>query len=194
MMRDQTPWFLYRKCLVITLGYIQFGFGNNYFNSCTKFMYKKHQDENGKLPFDMSVYMFNAIVTTMVPAGALIGTLFGGSLIKIGRVRAIYVIDAIIIIASLTHAFVVNIWCLLIGRLIIGLGVGLSVVVCPSFVNEISKDAYIGITGSFAQIMLTIGMTIANAVGFLIPYNYLEDSPDVENPDLMNTNSWKFIF
>ena len=77
--------------MVITLSYVNYGFGIVYFNSFTEMIYKQFKS------LDINVVegenLFNSIVSTMIPAGALIGTLVGGYLAGRGRRYAIILLD-----------------------------------------------------------------------------------------------------
>eukprot|EP00340_Litonotus_pictus_P004696 CAMPEP_0170530072 /NCGR_PEP_ID=MMETSP0209-20121228/40564_1 /TAXON_ID=665100 ORGANISM="Litonotus pictus, Strain P1" /NCGR_SAMPLE_ID=MMETSP0209 /ASSEMBLY_ACC=CAM_ASM_000301 /LENGTH=73 /DNA_ID=CAMNT_0010822781 /DNA_START=24 /DNA_END=241 /DNA_ORIENTATION=+ len=43
---------------------------------------------------------FNSIITTMVPLGAFLGAFTGGPLSSIGRLKAIFILNVVIVIGS----------------------------------------------------------------------------------------------
>lgn len=60
--------------------------------------------------------------------------------------------------------------------------------------NEISPVKLSGITGAFSQIMLTVGMSTAFAVGFAVPYSKLKDAK-TDNPEIIkDTIIWRMVF
>ena len=71
--------------------------------------------------------------------GAAIGALFAGVLSdKIGRKKVILLADAIFSAGALTMAFAPQIWVLMLGRVIIGLGVGIASQAVPLYLSEVS--------------------------------------------------------
>ena len=82
----------------ISLGFFQFGHGITSFNSFLDLIFIQYEKKGINVIDNKTT--FNSIVTTMVPAGALIGAMCGGLLASIGRRKAVLVIDIIIIIGS----------------------------------------------------------------------------------------------
>ena len=134
---------------------------------------------------------FNAIVSSWIPCGAIIGAFFCGSILKFGRRRLILLIDLVIIAGAILTALF-NFYSLCFGRFLIGWGMGSIAVVAPTFVNEISPVEFTGVTGASLQIFYSLGFLIAYSVSFFLPYNKLEDGKD--NPALYDTKAWRFIF
>ena len=66
-----------------------------------------------------------ALVVTLALVGAAIGALFSGSISdKIGRKKVILIADVLFTVGAIVMAFSPTINVLILGRLLIGLGVG----------------------------------------------------------------------
>jgi SP family myo-inositol transporter-like MFS transporter 13 len=71
--------------------------------------------------------------------GAFIGSLFAGVLSdQIGRKPVIIISDFLFTAGSLIMAFAPEIYVLMIGRIIVGLGVGIASMVVPVYLSEVS--------------------------------------------------------
>ncbi len=75
----------------------------------------------------------------MALLGAFIGSLFAGVLSdQIGRKPVIIISDFLFTAGSLIMAFAPEIYVLMIGRIIVGLGVGIASMVVPVYLSEVS--------------------------------------------------------
>ena len=88
--------------------------------------------------------------------GGMIGSLIGGKLSdKLGRRKALLVDDFIFIVGTVLCTFAPRYAILVIGRLIVGFGVGISSSVIPLFITEISPVRIRGqIGGSFLLLII----------------------------------------
>lgn len=89
-----------------------------------------------------------------------------------------------------------NFYALLIGRLLLGYGAGAFTVICPLFISETSPASVAGSLGAINQFMVTFGIMVADTLGYIIPYEYLDDgkSPPTPNPDILDSEVWRVIF
>ena len=75
----------------------------------------------------------------MALLGAFIGSLFAGVISdQIGRKPVIIISDFLFTAGSLIMAFAPEIYVLMIGRIIVGLGVGIASMVVPVYLSEVS--------------------------------------------------------
>ena len=80
-----------------------------------------------------------ALIVSIALIGAAIGSLFSGSISdKIGRKRVILVADLMFTVGAALMAFAPTIAWLMVGRLIIGLGVGAASQIVPLYLSEVA--------------------------------------------------------
>lgn len=110
------------------------------------------------------------LIVSMAKVGAVLGTLIGATLMKFyGRRQALiwdvvfFLLGPILMIAYPSGAAL-----LVVGRFVVGLGIGLSAVVSPAYLGEISPSAYRGRIVGLYELMLCLGVLSAAVVNGLI--------------------------
>lgn len=68
-------------------------------------------------------------------------------------------------------AFAPNVTLMAIGRLLSGVGAGASLVVVPIYISEIAPPESKGFYGSFTQIMINMGILIAQMIGYWLSHH-----------------------
>ncbi len=105
------------------------------------------------------------IITSWVTLGALVGALVAGVLAdKIGRRVTILLAAALFTVGALFEALAPNTTVLIIGRLIVGFGVGVASVAAPLYAAEQAPTRLRGRFVSIYQLAITIGIFIAYLV------------------------------
>jgi len=85
------------------------------------------------------------MIVSLALLGAAIGSLFAGTVSdKYGRRKVIMGSDVCFTIGALMQAFSSSIAQLMIGRVIVGLGVGIASMIVPVYVSEVSPTAIRG--------------------------------------------------
>ncbi|KAF2103072.1 vacuolar protein sorting-associated protein 73 [Rhizodiscina lignyota] len=111
------------------------------------------------------------LVSSIFTAGGLVGALVAGPLsAKFGRLRTMQSTTAFFIAGPAFEALASNIGVMTVGRFISGLGAGAAVVVVPIYVSEVAPPAERGFFGSFTQIMVNVGILIAQLLGFFLSH------------------------
>mmetsp|Transcript_3875 Transcript_3875/g.4294 ORF Transcript_3875/g.4294 Transcript_3875/m.4294 type:complete len:470 (+) Transcript_3875:28-1437(+) len=158
--------------LINIFGGIIFGYNTGIVAMCNKpvandFGYAGTDSESAK----------QGIFTGAVVLGAAIGSVGGGIFSDwLGRRWTMVITGAVSTIGVLLTVIAPSYWPLVIFRVILGLGVGLTSVACPVYVGEMAPDKRRGVLNSLFQVSLTIGIVIAYIFGFgLLKYN-LSDS------------------
>ncbi len=142
----------------------------------------------------------NGMVVSAVLFGALCGALMSGRLAdRLGR-KFLLLADACIFIAgTLLTAFSQTITLIILGRMIVGIAIGIASYVAPVYISEIAPAQYRGILVSLNQLAVTLGILLSYfvdwhfaatgawrsmflvgvipAIIFLIGLCYLPDSP-----------------
>lgn len=114
--------------------------------------------------------VLQGMVVSSVLAGAAVGSLAGSSLAdSLGRRRA-FMLDAIPMLAGpLISAAATSLTGMVAGRVITGLGIGLSSALVPLYISEISPTHLRGTLGSINQLMICVGILAALLVNVAMP-------------------------
>jgi sugar porter (SP) family MFS transporter len=100
-----------------------------------------------------------------VTLGALLGALIGGDLAdRIGRKRAVLIAGAMFTVGAVVQAFAADPEILVVGRLVVGAGVGVAAVAAPLYGAELAPATLRGRFVSAYQLAITIGIFLAYLV------------------------------
>ncbi|XP_077991663.1 solute carrier family 2, facilitated glucose transporter member 12-like [Glandiceps talaboti] len=109
-----------------------------------------------------------AIVVSGLLLGAMLGSIVGGFLVDaIGRRRVIIINAGLFVIGALTLSFSTTYLFLVIGRLIVGFAVSLSVIAECIYISEISPPKRRGSLVSLNELGISVGLLLAYMVNFL---------------------------
>ncbi|KAJ4822588.1 Inositol transporter 4 [Turnera subulata] len=101
------------------------------------------------------------IVSTCV-AGAIIGAAGGGySNDRLGRKKTILIADVLFFLGSLVMAVAPAPWVIIIGRVLVGLGVGMASMTAPLYISEASPARIRGALVSMNGLLITGGQFLA---------------------------------
>ncbi|KAL0378062.1 UNVERIFIED_CONTAM: Plastidic glucose transporter 4 [Sesamum radiatum] len=158
---------------VACLGAILFGYHLGVVNGALEYLAKdlgiaENTVLQGKLWLKSS-----SLVGTLL-AGATVGSFTGGSLAdKFGRTKT-FVLDAIpLSVGAFLCATAQNIETMIIGRLLAGIGIGISSAIVPLYISEISPTEIRGTLGSVNQLFICIGILAALVAGLPLAGNPL---------------------
>ncbi len=117
-----------------------------------------------KAEFSLSALLVE-VVTSWVTLGALFGALVGGELAdRLGRQRAVLVAGVVFTLGSLVEALTPGTVVLVVGRLIVGFGVGIAAVAAPLYAAELAPTALRGRFISAYQLAVAGGIFAAYLV------------------------------
>ncbi|XP_072960037.1 probable plastidic glucose transporter 2 isoform X1 [Typha angustifolia] len=106
------------------------------------------------------------LVVSMCLGGALVGCLFSGSIADgIGRCRAFQLSALPMIIGASLSASTTSLEVMLLGRFLVGTGMGIGPPVASLYVTEVSPSYLRGTYGSFIQIATCLGLLGALLIG-----------------------------
>lgn len=116
--------------------------------------------------FQLSPQM-NGIVVSSVLFGAFFGAIFSGRLADhFGRKRML-IIDALIFIIGTTLTSITpTIFLLIVGRVIVGIAIGISSYIAPLYISEIAPAKHRGALVSLNQLAITIGILISYIIDY----------------------------
>ncbi|KAK7295777.1 hypothetical protein RJT34_18689 [Clitoria ternatea] len=151
---------------VACLGAILFGYHLGVVNGALEYIAKD-------LGITENTVLQGWIVSTLL-AGATVGSFTGGALAdKFGRTRT-FQLDAIpLAIGGFLCATAQNVQTLIMGRLLAGLGIGVTSAIVPLYISEISPTEIRGALGSVNQLFICIGILAALLAGLPLAGNPL---------------------
>mmetsp|Transcript_7905 Transcript_7905/g.15882 ORF Transcript_7905/g.15882 Transcript_7905/m.15882 type:complete len:505 (-) Transcript_7905:88-1602(-) len=110
------------------------------------------------------------LIVSMAKLGAVVGTLIGATVMKLHGRRPALIWDVVFFLVGpfLMVVYPSGVALLVVGRFVIGLGIGVSAGVSPAYLGEISPNAYRGRIVGLYEFMLCFGMLSAALVNGLI--------------------------
>jgi len=119
-----------------------------------------------KNDFSLSVFALEVIVSGVL-AGAAVGALAGGRLADLFGRKTMLIVTALIFAAgAVLCAVAPTPGNLIAGRIIVGLGIGLSSGAVPVYISEVSPPESRGWTVSIFQLAITLGILLAYLVDY----------------------------
>ncbi|NXJ65377.1 GTR8 protein, partial [Rostratula benghalensis] len=159
---------LYLAAFAALLGPLSFGFVLGYSSPVIPEL-RKISDPELRLDSNQASW-FGSVVTL----GAAAGGLLGGYLVdKVGRKLSLmlcsipYVFGYVVIISAQ------NIWMLYFGRVLTGLASGITSLVVPVYISEVSHPKVRGMLGSCVQLMVVTGILGAYVAGITLKWRWL---------------------
>src|SRR6202008_762670 len=149
--------FVYLTASFAGLGGLLFGYDTGVISGAELFF---------KTDFTLSTFELEVIVSGVL-AGAAVGALAGGRLADLCGRRTLLIATALIFAAGAVFCAAApspNI--LIIGRIIVGLGIGLSSGAVPVYISEVSPPETRGWTVSIFQLAITLGILLAYVVDY----------------------------
>lgn len=121
--------------------------------------------------FTLSSFMQGVVVSSIL-VGAAVGAVSCGPLTdRLGR-RGIALAAAVIFaVGAIGSALTPNVGVLVFFRVVLGLGVGLSSVVVPLYISEISPKQIRGTLTSLYQLLITVGILAAYIVDYALSWS-----------------------
>lgn len=109
------------------------------------------------------------LITSWVTLGALFGALAGGVMAdRLSRKRALIVAAYLFVVGGLVQAVAPNLEILIIGRFVIGFGVGVASVAAPMFAAESAPPEVRGRFVSGYQLAITLGILAAQFADYVL--------------------------
>lgn len=149
--------FVYVAAAFAGLGGLLFGYDTGVISGAELFF---------KNDFSLSVFALEVIVSGVL-AGAAVGALAGGRLADLFGRKTMLIVTALIFAAgAVLCAVAPTPGNLIAGRIIVGLGIGLSSGAVPVYISEVSPPESRGWTVSIFQLAITLGILLAYLVDY----------------------------
>lgn len=109
------------------------------------------------------------IVVSSILIGAVIGVIIGGPISdRFGRRNSLIGVTVLFVIATMGCALAPNATTLVLSRGFLGIAIGISSLVVPSYIAEMSPPHRRGTLVSLHQFMVTVGILVAYIVGYTL--------------------------
>jgi SP family galactose:H+ symporter-like MFS transporter len=149
--------FVYIAAAFAALGGLLFGYDTGVISGAELFI---------KNDFTLSTFALEVIVSGVL-AGAATGALAGGRLAdRFGRRKLLIVTALIFAAGAILCALAESASALIIGRIVVGLGIGLSSGTVPVYISEVSPPEARGWQVSLFQLAITVGILLAYVVDY----------------------------
>lgn len=131
-----------------------------------------------KTDFSLSDFQEEVVVSAVL-VGAVIGAIFGGKLAdRFGRRSVLIQVAILFIIGAIGTALAPTTTWLAIGRVVVGIAIGVASFTAPLYISEVSPPQVRGKLVSLNQLMITIGIVVS----------YLADY------GLSGARAWRWMF
>jgi MFS transporter, SP family, galactose:H+ symporter len=151
--------FVFIAAVFAALGGLLFGYDTGVISGALIFI---------KSQFHLSVF-HQELVVSVVLIGAAVGALGGGRLADAFGRRLMLIVTALIFVAgAILCAAAWSVGTLIVGRIIVGLGIGLASSTVPVYISEVSPPGARGWQVSLFQLAITVGILGA----YLVDYGF----------------------
>ena len=151
--------FVYIAAGISALGGMLFGYDTGVISSAILFIKKQ---------FGLQARL-EEITVSAVLIGAVIGAAIGGRLAdRLGRRKSIIIAAIIFALGSLATAFAPNIFFLILGRIVVGVAIGVASFTAPMYISEVSPVKVRGELVSLNQLAVTVGIVISYLIGYIL--------------------------
>jgi SP family galactose:H+ symporter-like MFS transporter len=144
---------------VAALGGLLFGYDTGVISGAILFITKDFALPTKLQEFTISVVLIGCM------AGALSAGWFAD---RIGRRWTLFVAGMIFIVGAIVSALTPDETVLLVGRFIVGIGIGFSSVVAPLYISEVAPSSVRGALVSLYQFAITVGILAAYVVDYVL--------------------------
>ncbi|MBJ7449560.1 MAG: sugar porter family MFS transporter [Parachlamydiales bacterium] len=154
--------FLWVITIIAALGGFLFGYDTGVISGAILFI---------KTEFGLTLFQQELIIG-IISLGAIVGAFLGGPVSdRYGRKPIIIFSALLFVVSSIALSYAHNANTLIIGRLIIGVAIGVSSGTVPLYIAEVSPSRNRGTLVTINQLAITIGIFIA----FIVGYVFVED-------------------
>lgn len=128
---------------------------------------------SGALPFLQQDFqltpLMQGVLTSVALGGAAVGAIVAGVLSdRFGRKPVILVVALVFMLGGILSAVATVLSVLLIGRTLVGIGIGVASILTPLYLAETAPPEKRGALVSLNQLMITVGILVSYLVGYAL--------------------------
>ncbi|WP_280303111.1 sugar porter family MFS transporter [Nocardia neocaledoniensis] len=170
-----------RIAAVAALGGLLFGFDSAVINGAVAAIQSEFGVDDAVLGF--------AVASALL--GAAAGAMTAGRIAdRIGRIKVMKIAAALFFLSAVVTGFAPDVWVLVLGRVVGGLGVGIASVIAPAYIAETSPARIRGRLGSLQQLAIVLGIFLA----LLVDYVLAEIAGGAGEVLWFGLEAWRFMF
>ncbi|KDP25512.1 hypothetical protein JCGZ_20668 [Jatropha curcas] len=165
-------------CIIAATGGLIFGYDLGISGGVTsmdsfleKFFPSVYEKETSITQSDNQYCKFNSQILTLFTSSLYIAALvssIGASVITriLGRRVSMFLGGLLFAVGALFNGFASKVWMLIVGRLLLGAGIGCANQSVPIYLSEVAPSKYRGALNMMFQFSITIGILIANLLNY----------------------------
>ncbi|KAK4264111.1 hypothetical protein QN277_029445 [Acacia crassicarpa] len=171
-------WSVFKACIVASMGGLIFGYDIGISGGVTSMdsflvrffpsVYRQKNldtSTNEYCQYDSEVL---TLFTSSLYLAALLSSLVASTMTrKFGRKNSMLIGGVLFFAGALFNAFAQAIWMLIVGRMLLGFGIGFCNQSVPLYLSEMAPYKYRGSLNVMFQMSITIGILIANVLNYL---------------------------
>ncbi|XWS15472.1 hypothetical protein CRYUN_Cryun34aG0003600 [Craigia yunnanensis] len=159
----KTPYIM-RLALSAGIGGLLFGYDTGVISGALLYIREDFQE------VDRKTWLQETIVS-MAVAGAIIGAAFGGWINdRFGRKTSILVADVLFFVGAIVMALSPAPWMIIVGRIFVGLGVGMASMTAPLYISEASPARIRGALVSTNGLLITGGQFLSYLINLALTH------------------------
>lgn len=175
--------YVIRIAFIVALGGFLMGFDASVISGVVRFI--EPYFELTKMQLGWAVACLTLVATiTMFVAGPISD--------RIGRKKILTYAAILYAISAVTSALATEFWFFVIARMLGGIGVGISLIIAPMYIAEISPPKLRGRLVSFNQLNIVIGISVAFFSNFMI-LKLINSESDWVKTLQVDTQAWRYM-
>ena len=152
--------FLIKLTVISTLGGLLFGYDTGVISGALLYM---------KTDLHLTPFTEALVVSSLLFPGAAFGALLGGKLAdKLGRKGSLLVCAGLFLFGAIICATAPNVGVMVVGRILLGFGVGAAATTCPLYLAEMAPAHKRGRMVTINELMIVTGQFLAFAMNALL--------------------------
>jgi sugar porter (SP) family MFS transporter len=170
-----------RIASVAALGGLLFGYDSAVINGAVKSIQEHFHIHDASLGF--------AVASALL--GAALGAVTAGRIAdRIGRIAVMKIAAVLFLVSAIGTALAINVWIVVVFRIVGGVGVGVASVIAPAYIAETSPPSIRGRLGSLQQLAIVSGIFLSLAVDWVLAHL----AGGANNELWLKMEAWRWMF